>query len=177
MYFNSRPLYCAESNDQGFLLDWRNYHDSLTDKLKQIAGSTEIQVVFQNWIKSLWWDKYVLNISDELVFAREIIMTSGGSPYWYARTVIPQKCYELNPSFFDRLQNESIRNLIFSESRVCRRHMISYPVNRQCIEFGWVTKYLHLDSDILWVRLAEYSFQESELFYLVEILLPELGTL
>lgn len=177
MYFNSRPLYCAESFDQNFLLDWRSYQNSLTDKLKQMTGETKIQLVYQNWTQPHWWDKYALKIKDQSVFQREIIMTSAGNPYWYARTVIPYKCYERSPEFFARLHNESIRNLIFFESRVRRVQLLNYAVNRQCIEFWWAARYLHVESDLLWVRLAEYIVDESEVFYLVEILLPELETL
>jgi chorismate--pyruvate lyase len=174
MYINGQPIFVAETIDPFFLRDWIEHQYSLTDKFNAAKGSSHLEVISQNWIAPTWWDTYLLNIDDKLIFQREILMKHQGVDYWYARTIIPQKCYNSNPDFFKRLEKESIRNLIFDNNTVHRINMINYPVNHQCIEFNWVKKYLNSTSDILWVRLAEYSFQGLESFFLVEILLPEL---
>lgn len=174
MYFNNHPILTANIDDPDFLAEWRECGSSLTDKLLKAKGKVQLELISQKWVRPGWWDSYFLQIHEDLVFEREIIMKSGEIDYWYARTIIPEKCYELNPKFFYRLESESIRNLIFNEDKVSRLRMINYPVDQYCIEFSWVKKHIDNIQGILWVRLAEYSFQHTESFYLVEILFPEL---
>lgn len=174
MYINSQPVLTAGITKPELLEDWIDYPDSLTDKLKLALGSIELEVILQKWLKPDWWDTHFLRIDDSSVFQREIIMRNKGIAYWYARSVIPRKCYNVDPVFFNRLENESIRNLIFDENRVKRINILSYPVNELNLEFYWVKKHIDSIQGTLWVRFAEFSFQDSELFYLVEILLPEL---
>lgn len=177
MYINSQPLFIADAKDPHFLKKWRECEESLTDKLKNATGSADLELVFQNWIKSTWWDNNILQIRNDRIFLREIIMKNRGVDCWYARTIIPQRCFNLNTDFFKRLEQESIRNLIFGESKVQRLNMICYPVNGGCIEYYWVKKYIKSMPELLWVRLAEYSFLNKEHFYLIEILLPELESI
>lgn len=176
-YFKDQPLYCANLVNNEALKDWKEHQGSLTDKLKTITGSVDLQVLFQNWVRTTWWDRFVPKIKDALVFQREIMMKHAGKSYWYARTVIPQSCYEFNPKLFQRLEVESIRNLIFEEPSVSCANRAYYLVDAQCIEFHWVKKYMKAETGPLWVRLAEYRVQESQSFYLAEILLPDLEVL
>lgn len=175
MQIQSKPILIAEAIEPKLLSAWINYQAPLTDKLQRIKGSSDLVLLSQQWDRPLWWDAYLLQIKDELVFQREIIMRSHDVDYWYARTVIPQKCYDLSPVFFKRLEHESIRNLIFETQEVHRVSMTCYPIDKQCLEFYWVKKHINTIKGILWVRLAEYSFQHCESFYLMEILFPELG--
>lgn len=177
MYINSQPIFFTETQDPDFLREWREHNGSLTDKLHAARGSTDLDLVFQNWCNLNWWERYFLNINDNRVFLREIIMKNAGIEYWYARTIIPQQCYDLNTNFFKRLEHESIRNLIFGETSVKRLNMICYPVNSENIEYHWVKHYIKAIQGSLWVRLAEYSVQSSESFFLIEILLPELESI
>ena len=177
MHFNKKSLYIASTHNLEHLKNWREHQDSLTDKLTIANGATDLEVVFQDWIKPTWWDAHVLQIHQGTLFQREIIMRSYGVEYWYARTVIPKKCYQIDHDFFNRLKNESIRNLIFNDDKVHRLNMINYPVDKQCLEYQWVKKHINLKHNTLWVRLAEYSFQYIESFYLMEILFPELERL
>lgn len=174
MHINNQPIWVAESNRPDALKDWREYQDSLTDKLQSAKGSVQLELLAQQWIKPTWWDKYLLQISDEFIFQREIMMKHLDIEYWYARTIIPKKCYNLNPDFFKRLEKESIRNLIFNNDKVHRVTMINYPVDDQCIELFWVKKHLKRVESGVWARLSEFSFEHLESFYLIELLFPEL---
>jgi chorismate lyase len=176
MFFNKQPLFFVETPQSECFKAWAEHQHSLTDKLVQLKGSSQLEVLFQNWIKPNWWDTYFLQINDELIYQREIIMRHNHTEYWYARTVIPETCYEAAPEFFDRLNSESIKNLIFGESQVSCSNRICYPVDEQCLEFYWVKKYMSDTKGTLWCRLAEYQFQHKASFYLMELLLPELGT-
>ena len=174
MYINNSPILFAQTHDSNFLIDWREHQYSLTDKLKEAKGATQLQLISQSWIQPTWWDTYLLKIKDELIFQREIFMMHLEVEYWYARSIIPEKCYKINPEFFKRLEKESIKNLIFNSDQVQRTHIMTYPIDSQCIEYSWVKKYLKNVNGILWVRLAEYSFENREAFHLIEILLPAL---
>lgn len=174
MAINTNSIFTINSKCSPQLTEWLNYSDSLTDKLKQLKGDAQVQLISQCWMSTDWWCSNFLQITDSKVYKREIIMKSHNITYWYARSIIPQKCYNLDPAFFGRLEKESIKNLIFKESRVQRVHRFSYPVDEQCLEFYWAKRNLHHVEGELWVRLTEYSFQEKEYFYLVEIMLPEL---
>ncbi|MGL5742496.1 MAG: chorismate--pyruvate lyase family protein [Legionella sp.] len=176
MPINIHSIVQVNAQRSSRLLEWLEHQASLTDKLKQTNGDAQLELLSQNWVNADWWDKNVLQIQDERVFCREIMMKSHGIPYWYAMSIIPQQCYDLDPSFFDRLKNESIKNLIFDENRVQRTHSLSYPLDNQCIEFYWVQKHIPSVAGILWARLAEFVFQEKESFYLIELILPEIET-
>ena len=155
------------------LEEWLNCEKPITDKLMQLTGNAHLEVLSQRWISAKWWDLHVFLIK-EPILQREIFMKSQKRVYWYARTVIPQSCYRLEPEFFKRLEHESMRNLIFDEPKVTLVQRVVYPINSQCIEFHWIKKYLNSSQDTLWVRLAEFSFKGSISFYLIEILFPEL---
>lgn len=175
MPINTHLIFSLKASCSKQLLEWVNYYSPITDKLHKAKGQAQLELMSQRWITTDLWSKTLLNIDDSSVFQREILMNSHDVIYWYARSIIPQKCYALDPIFFDRLKNESIKNLIFDEKQVCRINSINYPVNNQCVEFYWVKKYINQIEEILWVRIAEFSFQNKESFYLVEVMLPELG--
>ncbi|HAT9046478.1 TPA: chorismate lyase [Legionella pneumophila] len=177
MPINYQSLLIADAKEPELLKDWLEYQDSLTDKLKAMTGNAELERLSQNWSIPNWWDKYVLCIQDNSILQREIVMKNQGIVYWYARSVIPQSCYALKPEFFNRLENESIRNLIFDESSVRRLPILCYPVDQLNLEFHWVKKYISSEYSQMWVRFTELVFQEKCSFYLVEILLPELENL
>lgn len=159
------------------LNSWLQHNQPITDKLKSSTGAAQLEVHSQKWTTTTWWDTYFLYIMEKTIFQREITMKSRGQPFWYARSVIPQSCYEIDSNFFQRLQHESIRNLIFNEPKV---HLIQrkiYPISAQCIEYHWIARCLSSVPEILWGRLAEFCFQSKGSFYLLEILFPQLEEL
>ena len=158
------------------LESWLYYDLPITDKLKTLSGSAELELLSQAWVPAKWWDRYALNIKEK-IFQREIFMKSHGRGFWYARSIIPHSCYEIEPDFFKRLDSESIRNLIFNEPKVHLVQRIIYPINEQSIEFYWMKKHLCGIQGTFWVRLAEFLFQNKSSFYLIEILFPELQEL
>lgn len=174
MQIHSQPLLSLDIPEPKGLTPWLHCEYSLTEKLEKQNGSADLELLSQDWVIPSSWERQVLNNTDCRVFQREIMMRSQGREYWYARTLIPQSCYELNPQFFNRLQNESIKNLIFDNPEVTRQELLSYAVNAHCLEFYWVKKYLNHLKGIIWVRFADYLFADKSHFYLLELLLPEL---
>src|SRR5690348_10114562 len=116
MALNLKSIYHPPNiSSESAIEEWLLHEGSLTEKLKEKSGEAKLHLVSQNWCKPNWWDKYLLKVTHGLVWERVILMYSKQTPYWYARSVIPQNCYSLNRNFFDRLQTESIRDLIFDE--------------------------------------------------------------
>lgn len=177
MPINTHSIFVVNAHSSEKLKEWLNYQASLTDRLRAIKGDAQLELISQHWEQADWWDKSVLQIQEECVFKRDIIMKSQGISYWYARSFIPKRCYDLDPAFFDRLKNESIKNLIFGNDKVQRINWINYPIDHHCIEFYWVKRNINIVEDLLWVRLTEFSFQRSESFYIAEIMLPELESI
>lgn len=153
---------------------WINYQDSLTKLLQTKAGETRLQIVGQQWQSPDWWDQHVLHLTKELVLHREILMWTTEAPCWYARTIIPKTSYQEDDLFFNRLQKESLGELIFNESRIKRVRMMHYPVSPQSIEYHWVTKCVPCSVKTLWTRLSVFTLNDEFPFYLIEILLPAL---
>lgn len=164
--------HCSEK-----LKKWLDYQASLTDRLQTITGDTQLELIYQGWFMPDWWDINVIQIPKGWVFKREIVMKSLGVPYWYARSFIPKQCYDLEPAFFDRLKNESIKNLIFGSNKVQRITCLVYPIDAHCIEFYWLKKNIPDIDGVFWVRLAEFSFLQRGSFFLAELILPNLESL
>lgn len=165
------PVKCEVSSA---LLPWITYEDSLTERLQEKAGYARLQVIGQRWDKPNWWDQQVLHIRNGVVFHREIVMWAGQDACWYARTIIPEATYKADFALFDRLQKESLRELIFNEPRVTRAYMMHYPICKQSIEYTWLSQLMHSNATVLWVRASAFIIQDKFPFYLLETLLPAL---
>jgi len=172
-----QSIYRASVKESQGISSWLHHQHSLTDKLKEATGSAQVKILSQSWRDLSWWETYLLGVSDGTMFHREILMSSHDKPFWYARTMIPETCYQSGSDFFGRLAHESIRNLIFDNDDVHRIALVTYPIDRQCTEYYWVKQHLSDTQTPLWVRLAEYSYLGKHSFYLVEVLFPELERL
>lgn len=159
---------------QAYLLPWLNYRDFLTQKLRLEAGDARLQVIGQRWESPNWWDKYVLTLENEQVMHREILMWALDNCCWYARTIIPHTTYEINAIVFDRLQQESLGQIIFNGTAIKRNEMIIYAINAQSLEYYWLNESMHQEEAVLWVRRSTFMLNDRWPFYLIEIFLPGL---
>lgn len=166
-----------EQSPSNQLKQWLDCDSPITDRLSELTGDAHLELLSQQWVNASWWDCYALDIKDSQVFQREILMKSHDIPYWYARTMIPNSCYALDPDFFKRLNKESIRHLIFNQKQVRKVSKLVYPIDTRCIEFYWLKKYISDKDGILWVRIHEFEIHKKASFYLIELLFPELEDL
>ena len=156
------------------LIPWLCYCYSLTERLKSLRGHSELRILNQAWIKSDWWMHYVLRLSAKTVFQREIMMFSRREPCWYARTLIPETTYSAHQALFQRLESESLGQIIFSSPNIRRFDRIYYPVDVSCIEYYWVKAcYPKIKDQTLWCRLTSFYCQDAP-FFLVEVFMPGL---
>lgn len=155
------------------LLSWVTYQSSLTKRLLAITGDARLDVLGQRWESADAFDQSILNLDNQPVLHREILMWAWDEPCWYARTIIPYETYYKDELLFDRLKSESLGDLIFSEMRIKRVYLAHYPIDRQSIEYQWLNPLMHADAKILWVRKSQFML-DSVPFFLIEILLPSL---
>ena len=160
------------------ILSWLTYKNSLTDRLNShLKKPARLQRLCQHWTAPSWWDCHVLAIQKESVLHRDIIMWAEEKACWYARTILPISTYHAARSIFDRLENESLGQLIFNEPMIKRIDMLHYAVNKGSLEYFWLKKSL-LDVEVLedeyWLRLSSFVVKDAFPFFLVEILLPDL---
>lgn len=152
---------------------WLTCQTSLTAKLEQAAGDAQLAVLQQAWKRAGWWEKYALNIDNQQVLQREIVMYAREKACWYARTLIPKVTYDNHADFFDRLDKQILANLIFNNDLINRKEFVNYAVNKNCLEYYWLENSLASESDYLWVRGSQFTISDDS-FYLMEILLPGL---
>lgn len=172
MPINQNTLLMNDIQPDERLIPWLQHQESLTEKLRVHRKETELTVLAMEWRSCAWWEQFVLNIRNQAVYRREILISSHSIPYWYARTVIPEQCYLLDECFFSRLKSESLANLIFNEPKVERIDFFYYPVGKNAIERYWLPETIVCNSaDFLWARMAEFSFMQQARFYLCEVLL------
>ena len=174
MFINPNTFLAVHQAPADGLLSWLTHQGSLTAKLKQEAGLASLQVLEQVWETPNWCDRHALNLDCELVMHREILMSAGQEPCWYARTILPQDSNLHDLEFFNRLQSEPLTQLIFDNNRVERVSLVNYATSPKSIEYHWLTHWMDITEDALWARMAVYTIDKHFPFYLIEILLPGL---
>ncbi len=174
MNINSNAIMGYGGQPPSNLSSWLTCDNSLTNKLKAVTGNAKLQVLDQRWVFPDWWDKNVLKVTVEAVFHREIIMWSKKHACWFARTIIPYESYQTDAQFFNRLETESLNELIYNNPQVKRTSLLNYSINAQSLEYHWLDEPLHQNAESLWVRLSTFTLHNGFHFYLVEIFLPGL---
>ncbi|KTD49467.1 4-hydroxybenzoate synthetase [Legionella rubrilucens] len=174
MPFKILPALTRSFKPPETLLPWLTHADELSAKLRQTAGRVDLHVLKQNWVPTGWWEKSVLGLTLASVVQREVIVSAGGTPCWYGRTVIPGTTWLKNQSFFARLRQESLGALVFYTDGVVRVRSDYYAVNSTCMEYYWPDRVLTQNESLLWIRLSEFSISDQYPFNLIEILLPGL---
>ena len=155
------------------LIAWLNNQSSLSNKLKSITGDATLEVLHESWRKPNSWEEDILGLYNEPLFAREILILSHEQACWYGRTIVPYATYHAHKTLFARLDTEPLGKLIYGNSEVKRLMLFNYAINKECLEYYWLPKYLQKSDETFWLRFSIFSLNEL-FFCLNEILLPEL---
>jgi chorismate--pyruvate lyase len=156
------------------LRPWLTHQHSLTDKLKSVACDVRLEVCRHEWGDPDLWDQQTLQLSERALH-REILMWAGGDTCWYARTIIPSSTYLTEELLFDRLKTQALGELIWNHPHIKRTAITPYAINKNALEYGFLTPRMHQDTHPLWARLSTLSVHEHHSFYLLEIFLPGLA--
>ena len=156
------------------LLPWLTCRTYLTEKLFAKSGDTSLHVLQQIWETANDWDRATLSLSDEIVLHRDIIVSAWNAPCWFARTILPNTTYQAHLPLFERLNHEPLGNLIFHSEAIQRLSLDYKLIEPQALEYTWIPSTLNLSQQALWLRSSTFQVENSDLFYLIEILLPNL---
>jgi chorismate--pyruvate lyase len=156
------------------LLPWLECTSYMMEQLFAKSQNTELQVLQQIWEPANSWDQQKLSLKVEQVLHRDIIVKAWGAPCWFARTILPRATFDAHFSLFDRLQQEPLGNLIFHTSEVRRLNLQYYAIAPHAVEYAWLPTDILTQQQTLWARLSTFQVANVELFYLIEILLPDL---
>lgn len=156
------------------LLPWLNYQLSLIDKLKSFTPLVNLEVLQHEWEMCNTWDIQTLQLKEETVLHREILVRAGEKPCWYARTIIPWSTYFKAESFFMRLEHEPLGHLIHHNPAISRKEFQYYAIAQKMFEYQWIQARIPISTPILWGRLSTFEWSKIARFYLVEVFLPDL---
>lgn len=156
------------------LHSWVIFQESLTHRLKGVAGDARLEILSHQFDLVDWWDQQVLSLEKGTVLHREILMWAWEHRCWYARTIIPATTHHADVAFFGRLQNEPLGAMLFNEPKVRRANFVFYAINQQSLEYHWLSPLMHGHENVLWARLSMFMFSEKHPFFLLEIFLPGL---
>ena len=157
-----------------YLLSWLTCTTYMMEQLYAKSGNADLKVLHQNWEPTNDWDRQTLALSDELVLHRDIVVSAWEHPCWFARTILPRATYDSHLSLFERLNKEPLGNLIFRTEAVQRLRLEHYSIEAGSVEYDWLPKAIDTQQKLLWLRCSTFQVKDAELFYLVEILLPDL---
>lgn len=155
---------------------WLNYPFELTALLKERSGQAELVVLQQCQVKTSWWDKFYLGLKGSLVTHRDILMRSGQKKCWFARSIFPEAIAQNHAALLQRLQHESLGQIIFNTPEISRDEFYYYPVTPSLAEYYWPSAIMQPPPHLLWARFSRFTIA-MESFFLVELLLPELAEL
>ncbi len=156
------------------LLAWASLESVLSDRLKQVSGEAKLTVLTQQFERTCWWARQSLSVVDDRMFRRDIVMTSKGTPCWFARTLIPKATYQAHQAIFTRLENEPLTNLLYGKTSIERIDLFAYALNANCMEYYWMDASLSEKQPTLWARISTFQLPSEHRFYLVEVFLPGL---
>lgn len=156
------------------LLPWLTYTGYMSERLRARSGDAVLQVLQHGWEPSNAWDQHILGIAPEKVLHRDVLLLAWGQPCWFARTILPETTYQAHQALFQRLDSEPLGNLIFHTDEIKRLNLRYYPIQIDAPEYTWLPKTVDTQRRELWLRLSTFQVHQTELFYLVEILLPAL---
>lgn len=156
---------------------WLEQKGSITDKLKQLAGNTKLQVLSHSWEASDNWDFKALKLPENTeVLHREILMWADNQTCWYARTILPQPVYQTESILFEQLKNKPLGELIHHHPEIHRTHINPYEIHAHMPEYQYLKNALkkNTPAQSLWGRVSTFTIRNQFNFYLLEILLPGL---
>lgn len=161
-----------EAQVPSWLHSWLTEDVFLTKKLKKLTGDASLNYLGSVWSRPDWWEQHVLALSCEQVYRREITMHSHSFACWYAKTIIPAVTYYAFSNMFQRLEHQSLGDILFSEPKIKRVSSDFYPVEMQCLEYHWPSAELVNHYPVLWLKLSRFLIKDHFEFYLAELFLP-----
>jgi chorismate-pyruvate lyase len=160
--------------------EWLTWAHPLTAQLECVAGTAQLTVLSQGWQLADAWESAQLDMQGIRVFRREIIISDGKAPCWYARTIIPEATYIAHTSLFQGLSGKmTVGDLIFRTPSVQRIHLtqplLDLSLKAALIAIGYMPSYAQMRFSTMRVFASDAAASQMHCFYLAEIFLNGLA--
>ncbi len=104
--------------------DWLSESSSLTARLRAVAGSIRVQVLYQGWGRPFPSEAKELKFSPRRwVWLREVELEAQGKRLLFARTVVPEATLKGSGTRFSRLGARPLGEVLFNLPKVRRVKM------------------------------------------------------
>jgi chorismate--pyruvate lyase len=162
--------YCASKLDSSLLDQWLLHTGSLTEKLKEHCQQFEVLVIGQQ-PAPLSESEATLMPSDETYLVREVLLICDGTPWVFARSLLPLSLVEQH-SALANLGNQSLGSIIFNSTTMQRMpfEVARFDDNSTVVELA---KQLNQQlAKPLWGRRSLFSEGQYKLM-VSEVFLPQ----
>lgn len=140
--------------------EWMQTKAPITEKAKKRCHDVRLELLNESW--------------ERRVFFREINMYCDGQLAWYARTVIPEKTYELRAEKFKKLKTQPLGNILYHDPKIIREDFVYAYLDSSQKEYQWAMKHYPISEnkpEYLWARKSVFQINGNPL-YLTEIFFP-----
>lgn len=141
---------------------WLTDSGSLTQRLVKLSqGNFRVEVVRQGWMRPTRSEAKALNMhSRQFALAREVQLIGKGTPWVYARSIIPAQTLTGRQRQLRMLGNRSLGSLLFTDPSMRRG-----PLQISCLRLQ--------DERKVWARRSVFYLSGKPLL-VCEVFLPEL---
>jgi chorismate--pyruvate lyase len=147
------------------LVPWLEATDSITLMAKTGCQTVKVHLLKTGWVYP--------SESQTPEYCREILMICDDSPWWYAKTRIPEKTFNKRKQIFLDLGEKSLGCLLFSDKGITRQSLHYYSTNNSEATFQLAKKHVPLKNELLWARESIFQISGEPLF-LLEVFLPKM---
>ena len=157
----------ADSIQNAQLKDWLLATGSLTLKLKNLCNDFEVKVLGEQLTSPLATDTMI----EETVWMREVLLCLDGTPWVFARTLVPQSLLDFKSQTFTQLGNKPLGELLYTSPEIIPGK-IELAKFDTCSRLAKLATSLKQEiSDPLWGRRRHFSIDTRHLT-VSEIFLP-----
>jgi chorismate lyase len=157
----------ADSIQNAQLKDWLLATGSLTLKLKSLCNHFEVKVLGEQLTSPLTTD----TLAEETVWVREVLLCLDGTPWVFARTLVPQSLLDFKSQAFTQLGNKPLGELLYTSPEITpgKIELARFDV---CSKLAQLATSLKQEiNDPLWGRRRHFSLNKRHLT-VSEIFLP-----
>jgi len=159
----------------GDLRKWLFDTGSLTTRLmKASGGQFSVKVESEKWCLPQRNERLLLGLRHgEYVFVRQVYLLCKGTPWVFARSIIPLKAANGSLKGLTRLGNKSLGSVLFNKPNIQRDGLALTHVSAQHDIFATATKLSKSKTSKIWGRRSKYTVSNQPLL-VSEFFLPDL---
>jgi chorismate--pyruvate lyase len=156
--------------------NWLLYPGSFMQRLREHgANNPQVQVLHQNWQIPFNSERNLLNLDiDATTWVREVLISSGNTPWMYARSIFPRETLEGKLQELTHLENRSLGSILFQDPNLKRSEFeitCLKPGSASHSQVAKQVKITDLKNATLWARRSKFIIEKKELL-LTEVFLP-----